>query len=158
MAKGTSCIVHILGNLGSDPEVKYGANNLARTRLSVAHTDIRKDRDGNQIEETQWHSVTFFGKAAEVIGEYMRKGGKIYLTGTIRYRKDEESGKYYTDIIGDTFQMMGDGRQNNGGNGNGNGNGGNRQQPRQGQQQPDDDGSRQQQDGVPNQQVDDYGF
>ena len=152
MAKGTECIVTILGNLGSDPEVKYGQNGTARARLSVAHTEVRKDRDGNQVEQTHWHNVTFFGKAAEVIGEHMRKGGKIFVVGTIRYRKDENTDKWYTDIIGDKFTMLGDGRQNGNGNGNGNGN---RQQP----PPSDDQGSQQGDTGSQGSgEPDDYGF
>lgn len=129
MAKGTSCTVHLLGNLGSDPKMEYGQSGTARARLSVATTEVRKDKDGNQVDITHWHNVTFFGKAAEVIGEYMRKGGKILVIGTIRYRTDEASGKRYTDIIGNEFTMLNDGRNGAGGDADN----GNRQQ-RQNQQ------------------------
>lgn len=101
--------VHLIGNLGNDPEVKYTQGGMAITRASLATTLRRKDREGNQVEETQWHRVVFFGKLAEVAGEYLRKGSSIAVVGMIRYSKYEKDGvtHYSTDIACDQMKMLG---------------------------------------------------
>ncbi|UEW68405.1 single-stranded DNA-binding protein [Xanthomonas phage MET23-P3] len=100
--------VRLIGNLGNDPEVKYTQGGMAITRVSLATTSKRKDRDGNQVEETQWHRVVFFGKLAEIAGEYLRKGSKIAVAGMIRYGKYEKDGvtHYTTDIACDQMKML----------------------------------------------------
>lgn len=100
--------VRLIGNLGDDPTVKYTQGGMAITRISLATTSKRKDRDGNQVEETQWHRVVFFGKLAEISGEYLRKGSKIAVAGMIRYGKYDKDGvtHYTTDIACDQMKML----------------------------------------------------
>lgn len=108
MARGINKVI-LVGNLGNDPETKYTQAGMAITRISLATTSVRKDKDGNQIEETQWHRVVFFGKLGEIAGEYLRKGSQCYVEGRIKYDKYEKDGveKYSTDIIADEMQMLG---------------------------------------------------
>src|SRR5690606_582149 len=73
MARGINKVI-LVGNLGNDPETKYTQAGMAITRVSLATTSVRKDRDGNQQERTEWHRVVFFGKLGEIAGEYLRKG------------------------------------------------------------------------------------
>lgn len=116
MARGVNMVV-LVGNLGNDPETRYTQGGMAITRISLATTSVRKDRDGNQIEETQWHRVVFFGKLAEIAGEYLRKGSQCYVQGSIRYDKytgQDGVEKYSTDIVADQMQMLG-GREGGGG-------------------------------------------
>lgn len=109
MARGINKVI-LVGNLGNDPEVKYTQSGMAVTRCSLATTSVRKDRDGNQQERTEWHRVVFFGKLGEIAGEYLRKGSSVYVEGSIRYDKytgQDGVEKYTTDIIGDQMQMLG---------------------------------------------------
>jgi single-strand DNA-binding protein len=109
MARGINKVI-LVGNLGNDPEVKYTQAGMAITRISLATTSVRKDKDGNQQERTEWHRVVFFGKLGEIAGEYLRKGSSIYVEGSIRYDKytgQDGAEKYSTDIIGDEMQMLG---------------------------------------------------
>lgn len=118
MARGINKVI-LVGNLGNDPETRYTQGGMAITRISLATTSVRKDKDGNQIEETQWHRVVFFGKLAEIAGEYLRKGSQCYVEGSIRYDKytgQDGVEKYSTDIVGDQMQMLG-GRGDGGGGG-----------------------------------------
>ena len=84
MARGVNKVI-LVGNLGNDPETKYTQGGLAITTLSVATTNVRKDKDGQQIEKTEWHRVKLFGKLGEIAGEYLRKGSQCYLEGRIEY-------------------------------------------------------------------------
>ena len=92
----------LVGNLGSDPEVKYMQDGTAVCSLSVATTDKWKDKGTGELKErTEWHRVQVFGKAAEACGEYLHKGSAVYVQGQIRYRKhtgQDGVEKYYTDI------------------------------------------------------------
>lgn len=108
MARGVNKVI-LVGNVGSDPEVKYTQGGMAITTLSLATTSVRKDRDGNQQEKTEWHRVKLFGKLGEITGEYVRKGRQIYVEGRIEYGSYEKDGvkHYTTDIIADEMQMMG---------------------------------------------------
>lgn len=118
MARGINKVI-LVGNLGNDPEVKYTQGGMAITRISLATTSVRKDRDGNQQEKTEWHRVVFFGKLGEIAGEYLRKGSSVYVEGSIRYGKytgNDGVEKYSTDIVADEMQMLG-GRQDGGGGG-----------------------------------------
>ncbi len=115
MARGINKVI-LVGNLGNDPDVKYTQGGMAITRISLATTSVRKDKDGNQQERTEWHRVVFFGKLAEIAGEYLRKGSSIYVEGSIRYDKytgQDGVEKYSTDIVADEMQMLG-GRQEGG--------------------------------------------
>ena len=109
MARGINKAI-LVGNLGNDPEVKFTQGGMAVCTLSLATTSVRKDKDGNQQERTEWHRCKAFGKVGEIIGEHAKKGGQLYIEGSIRYDKftDKEGvEKYFTDIIVDQFQFLG---------------------------------------------------
>ena len=124
MARGINKVI-LVGNLGNDPETKYTQGGMAVTKISLATTSVRKDRDGNNQEKTEWHRVTFFGKLGEIAGEYLRKGSQCYIAGRISYSEttgDDGQKRYFTDIIADEMQMLG-GRGDGGGGGGGFGGG-----------------------------------
>ena len=116
MARGINKAI-LVGHLGNDPDTKYTQSGMAITRISLATTSSRKDKDGNVQERTDWHRVVFFGKLAEIAKEYLRKGSQVYIEGTIRYEKyigQDGIEKYSTDIIANELQMLGSsGRDNN---------------------------------------------
>ena len=102
--------VHLLGHIGDDPETKYTQSGMAVTMVRLATTSVRKDRDGNQQERTEWHRVKFFGKLGEIAGEYLRKGSQCYVEGSIRYDKftgQDGQDRYITEIVADEMQMLG---------------------------------------------------
>lgn len=102
-------IVILVGNLGNDPDVKYTQGGTAITTISLATTNSRKDKDGNQVEKTEWHRVKLFGKLGEIAGEYLKKGSQVFIRGRIEYGSYEKDGvkQYTTDIIADEMQMLG---------------------------------------------------
>ncbi|MGY4516720.1 single-stranded DNA-binding protein [Lysobacter sp. HA18] len=110
MARGVNKVI-LVGNLGNDPEVKYTQGGMAITSISLATTSVRKDREGNQQEKTEWHRVKLFGKLGEIAGEYLKKGRQVYIEGRLEYSTSGEGDakKYYTDIIADEMQMLGGG-------------------------------------------------
>ena len=121
MARGVNKVI-LVGNLGNDPETKYTQGGMAVTTLSLATTSVRKDRDGNTQERTEWHRVKLFGKLGEIAGEYLRKGRQVYIEGSIRYDKftgQDGVEKYFTDIVADEMQMLGGGGEGGGGGGGG---------------------------------------
>ena len=100
----------LVGNLGADPVVRYLPSGEAVVNLRLATTDTWKDKDGNKQESTEWHRVAFFGRQAEVCGQYLRKGSQIYVEGSIRTRKytDKDGAeKYATEVRGERMQMLG---------------------------------------------------
>ena len=104
--------VIIVGNLGADPETRYTPGGDAVTNIRVATTDKWKDKASGEMKEaTEWHRIAFFGRLAEVAGEYLKKGSQVYVEGQLRTRKyqDKETGKdrYSTDIRADRMQMLG---------------------------------------------------
>ncbi len=115
MARGVNKVI-LVGNLGNDPDVKYTQGGMAITTLSLATTSVRKDRDGNQQEKTEWHRVKLFGKLGEIAGEYLRKGRAVYIEGRIEYGSYEKDGvkHYTTDIVADEMQMLGGGGEGGG--------------------------------------------
>lgn len=116
MARGINKVI-LVGNLGNDPEVKYTQGGMAITKVSLATSTVRKDKDGNQQEKTEWHRVTFFGKLGEIAGEYLKKGSQVYVEGRITYSEltgDDGQKRYFTDIVADDMQMLG-GRSESGG-------------------------------------------
>ena len=120
MARGVNKVI-LVGNLGNDPDTKYTQGGMAVTRISLATTSVRNDREGNKQERTEWHRVVFFGKLGEIAGEYLRKGSQCYVEGRISYSEhtgDDGQKRYYTDIIADEMQMLG-GRGDGGGGGGG---------------------------------------
>ncbi|MFZ6774711.1 single-stranded DNA-binding protein [Undibacterium sp. SXout7W] len=110
--------VIIVGNLGRDPETRYMPSGDAMTSITVATTDSWKDKvTGEKKEQTEWHRITFFGKLAEIAGQYLKKGSQVYVEGSLRTRKyTDKDGveKYATDIKADSMQMLGS-RQGMGG-------------------------------------------
>ena len=122
MARGVNKVI-LVGNLGNDPDVKYTQGGMAITTLSLATTSVRKDRDGNQQEKTEWHRVKLFGKLGEIAGEYLKKGRSVYIEGRLEYGSYEKDGikHYTTDIVADEMQMLGggEGGQRGGGEGGG---------------------------------------
>jgi len=112
MARGINKVI-LVGNLGNDPETKYTQGGTAITTLSLATTSVRKDRDGNNQEKTEWHRVKLFGKLGEIAGEYLRKGRQVYIEGRLEYGSYEKDGvkHYTTDIIADDMQMLGGGSE-----------------------------------------------
>ena len=114
--------VIIIGNLGRDPEIRYMPSGDAVATLAVATTDSWKDKTtGEKKEQTEWHRISFFGRTAEVAGQYLKKGSQVYVEGSLRTRKyTDKDGveKFATDIRGDTLQMLGS-RQGGGGNSGG---------------------------------------
>ena len=120
MARGINKAI-LVGNLGNDPDVKYTQGGMAICSFSLATTAVRKDRDGNAQEVTQWHTVKAFGKLGEIAGEYLAKGRQVYVEGEIRYSTVEGNDgttKYFTDIVANELQFLG------GGGGQGEGGGG----------------------------------
>jgi len=103
--------VIIVGNLGRDPETRYMPSGDAMTSITVATTDTWKDKvTGEKKEQTEWHRITFFGKLAEIAGQYLKKGSQVYVEGSLRTRKYMDKDgveKYATDIRADSMQMLG---------------------------------------------------
>jgi single-strand DNA-binding protein len=103
--------VILVGNLGKDPETRYTPDGAAITNITLATTDTWKDKaTGEKKEATEWHRVAFFGKLAEIAGQYLKKGRPVYIEGRIRTRKwqdKEGQDRYTTEIIADQMQMLG---------------------------------------------------
>jgi single-strand DNA-binding protein len=103
--------VIIVGNIGRDPETRVLPSGDALTNISVATSDRYKDKaTGEMKESTEWHRITFFGKLAEIAGQYLKKGSQVYVEGKLRTRKyTDQSGveKYSTEIVADSMQMLG---------------------------------------------------
>jgi len=109
MARGVNKVI-LIGNLGSDPEVRYTPNGNAVANTSVATSESWRNKQSGDLEErTEWHRVVFFNKLAEIVGEYLHKGSKIYIEGSLRTRKwQDKSGidKYTTEIIATEMHML----------------------------------------------------
>ncbi len=102
--------VILVGNLGRDPEVRYLPSGDPVANVTIATSSKYKNKTGEMVEETEWHRVTFFGKLAEIVGQYLKKGRSIYVEGRIKTRKyTDKDGveKYATDIIANEMQMLG---------------------------------------------------
>lgn len=103
--------VIILGHLGRDPETRYAPNGDALCNISVATTDSWKDKaTGERKEQTEWHRVSFYGRLAEIVGQYLKKGSAVYVEGSLRTRKwqdKEGQDRYTTEIRADSMQMLG---------------------------------------------------
>jgi single-strand DNA-binding protein len=103
--------VILVGNLGADPESKYLPSGDAVTNIRLATTDRWKDKaSGETKEATEWHRIAFFGRLAEIAGEYLKKGSQVYVEGRIRTRKWQDKDgqdRYSTEIVADAMQMLG---------------------------------------------------
>lgn len=102
--------VILIGNLGKDPETRYLPSGDAVANFNIATTEKFKDKSGAQQEHTEWHRVSFFGRQAEIAGEYLKKGSPVYIEGRIRTRKwqdKEGQDRFTTEIVGDRMQLLG---------------------------------------------------
>jgi single-strand DNA-binding protein len=112
--------VILVGNLGKDPEITNIGNDVKKAAFSLATSESYKNKDGNKVEQTEWHNIIVWRGLADVAEKYLHKGSKIYLEGKIKYRSyDDKDGnkRYITEITGDTFTMLDTkGGQDNGNN------------------------------------------
>jgi single-strand DNA-binding protein len=102
--------VILIGNLGADPEVRYMPSGDAITNIRIATTDTWKDKNGEKQERTEWHRVAFFGKLAEIAGEYLKKGSQVYVEGRLQTRKWQDKDgneRYTTEIVANEMKMLG---------------------------------------------------
>jgi single-strand DNA-binding protein len=133
MARGVNKVI-LIGNCGADPETRYLPSGGAVTNIRLATSESWKDKQsGQQQERTEWHQVVFFNRLAEIAGEYLRKGSKVYVEGSLRTRKwQDQSGndRYTTEIVASEMQML-DGRGGEMGAGAGMGGGAPARAPRQ---------------------------
>jgi single-strand DNA-binding protein len=109
MARGVNKVI-LVGNLGADPEVRYLPSGGAVTNITLATSESWKDKQSGQTQErTEWHRVVLFNRLAEIAGEYLRKGAKVYIEGSLRTRKWQDKNgqdKYTTEIVGSEMQML----------------------------------------------------
>lgn len=108
MARGVNKVI-LIGNVGGDPEVRYMPNGNAVANVTLATSDSWKDKQtGQQQERTEWHRVVFFGRLAEIVGEYVRKGSKLYVEGRLQTREWEKDGvkRYTTEVVVDINGQM----------------------------------------------------
>ena len=109
MARGINKVI-LVGNLGRDPEVRYSANGAAIANVSIATSESWKDKNtGEQVEKTEWHRVVMFRRLAEIAGEYLKKGSKVYIEGKLQTRKwqdKEGQDRYTTEIVANEMQML----------------------------------------------------
>ena len=122
MARGINKVI-LVGNLGRDPETRYMPSGGAVTNVSIATSKGWKDRDsGEQKERTEWHRIVFFNKLAEIAGEYLKRGSKVYIEGELRTRDWEKDGQkhYTTEVVASEMQML-DSRGEMGGGGSSSG-------------------------------------
>ena len=110
MSRGVNKVI-LVGHLGKDPEVKYLPSGSAVANVTIATSESWKDKQsGDKQERTEWHNVVFFGKLAEIVGEYLKKGAQAYVEGSLRTRKwQDKEGKdrYTTEIVASDMQMLG---------------------------------------------------
>jgi len=102
--------VILVGNLGKDPEVRHLENGTAVANFPIATSESYKDKQGNRVDQTEWHNVVVWRKLAEIAENYLKKGSQIYLEGKLRTRSwDDPQGnkKYTTEVVADTFTMLG---------------------------------------------------
>lgn len=108
-SRGVNKVI-LIGNIGQDPEVRYTPGGSAITNISVATSETWKDKQTGQPQErTEWHRVVFFNRLAEIAGEYLRKGSKVYIEGSLRTRKwQDQQGqdRYTTEIVANEMQML----------------------------------------------------
>jgi single-strand DNA-binding protein len=110
MARGVNKVI-LIGNLGRDPEVRYSPNGQAIATVTLATSESWKDKNsGEKQERTEWHRVVFFGRLAEIAGEYLKKGAQVYIEGRLQTRKwqdKEGQDRYTTEIVATDMQMLG---------------------------------------------------
>ena len=110
MAKGVNKAI-LIGNLGNDPDMKYTSGGSAVANITIATSETWKDKEsGEKQEKTEWHRVSAFGRLAEIIGEYLRKGSQVYIEGRIQTRKWQDKDgqdRYTTEVIANEMKMLG---------------------------------------------------
>jgi len=110
MSRGINKVI-LVGNLGNDPEMRYGNNGNAIANISLATTDSWKDKNtGEQQDRTEWHRVVMFNRLGEIAGEYLKKGSQVYIEGRLQTRKwQDQSGqdRYSTEVVASEMQMLG---------------------------------------------------
>ena len=110
MARGVNKVI-LVGNLGADPETRYGASGNAITNIRIATSESWTDRQTNERREnTEWHRVVMFGRLAEIAEQYLRKGRQVYIEGRIQTRKwqgQDGQDRYTTEIVANEMQMLG---------------------------------------------------
>ncbi|MGH8182221.1 MAG: single-stranded DNA-binding protein [Rhodanobacteraceae bacterium] len=110
MARGVNKVI-LIGNLGADPETRYSASGTAMCSVSLATSESWKDKQTGEMQDrTEWHRVKFFGRLAEIAGEYLKKGRQVYIEGSIRsskYTDKEGVERWSTDIVANNMQMLG---------------------------------------------------
>ena len=124
MSRGVNKVI-LIGNLGDDPDTRYGASGSAICTIRLATSESWKDKQTGQMQDrTEWHRVKFFGKLAEIAGQYLRKGKQVYIEGSIRsskYTDKEDVERWSTDIIANNMQMLGGAGEGGGARGEGGG-------------------------------------
>lgn len=110
MARGINKVI-LIGNLGNDPEVRYTPNGSAVANITLATSSSWRDKQTGELQErTEWHRIAFFNRLAEIVGEYLHKGSKVYVEGSLRTRKwqDKNTGadRYTTEIIANEMQIL----------------------------------------------------
>lgn len=109
MAKGVNKVI-LIGNVGKDPDVRYMPNGNAVANVTLATSESWKDKNSGETQErTEWHRIVFFRRLAEIVGEYVKKGSKLYVEGKLQTRKwQDQSGqdRYTTEIVADQMQML----------------------------------------------------
>jgi single-strand DNA-binding protein len=109
MARGVNKVI-LIGNLGKDPEVRYSPNGGAIANITLATSESWKDKNtGEQVDKTEWHRVVFFRRLAEIAGEYLKKGSKVYIEGKLQTRKwQDQNGqdRWTTEVVANEMQML----------------------------------------------------
>jgi single-strand DNA-binding protein len=110
MARGVNKVI-LIGNMGRDPEMRYTPSGVAVANITIATSESWKDKQSGEMQErTEWHRVVMYQRLAEIVGEYLRKGSKVYIEGRLQTRKwqDKTSGqdRYTTEIVADSMQML----------------------------------------------------
>ncbi|MCC5859974.1 MAG: single-stranded DNA-binding protein [Ectothiorhodospiraceae bacterium] len=143
MARGVNKVI-LIGNLGKDPEVRYSPSGAAVANCTLATSDNWRDKQTGEMQErTEWHRVVFFGRLAEIAGEYLRKGSKVYVEGRLQTRKwqgQDGQDRYTTEVVANEMQMLDSRGEGGGMSGGGQGR---PQQSRPAQQQAEPDAMNQ---------------
>jgi single-strand DNA-binding protein len=109
--------VMLIGNLGRDPEIKYTPSGQAVVTFTMATTRKWKDKEGGDKEDTQWHNIKAWGRTAEVVNQYLKKGRQVFIEGRLEHRQYEQDGqkKYFTEVVCEQMVMLGGKRDEGGG-------------------------------------------